>query len=168
MSELRSNNLSGVTSKQEEIDIATRDAYLYAGGMVMVVIAVLFVHAWNFYFGQNTGMQLRIITIGAIYKKVTNVMHIVGAPLKQVKPWITLYYLISHASLIDDFHNKQIYTTKFWFRDPMCHNVIRKDFSQVLKLSHSTIGQLSIGYIVNLASNDVQRFDLVNKQVYVL
>ena len=32
---------------------------------------------------------------------------------------------------------------------------------QVLRLSHSTIGQLSIGHIVNLASNDVQRFDLV-------
>jgi len=33
---------------------------------------------------------------------------------------------------------------------------------QVLKLSHSTIAKLSIGNIVNLASNDVQRFDRVN------
>ena len=29
-----------------------------------------------------------------------------------------------------------------------------------------TIGKLSIGHIVNLASNDVQRFDLVRKNLY--
>ena len=32
---------------------------------------------------------------------------------------------------------------------------------QVLTLSQVTIGQVSIGHIVNLASNDVQRFDMV-------
>ena len=31
----------------------------------------------------------------------------------------------------------------------------------MLKLSHISIGKLSIGNIVNLASNDVQRFDKV-------
>ena len=31
----------------------------------------------------------------------------------------------------------------------------------MLRLSQVTIGKLSIGHIVNLASNDVQRFDLV-------
>ena len=34
---------------------------------------------------------------------------------------------------------------------------------QVLHLSQSTIGKLSIGHIVNVASTDVQRFDLVCK-----
>ena len=34
---------------------------------------------------------------------------------------------------------------------------------QVLRLSHTTIGKLSSGHIVNLASNDVQRFDLVSQ-----
>ena len=43
--------------------------------------------------------------------------------------------------------------------------VVRKILSQILRLSHSTIGRLSIGYIINLASNDVQRFDLVNRSV---
>ncbi|XP_065882476.1 ATP-binding cassette subfamily C member 4-like [Dysidea avara] len=33
-------------------------------------------------------------------------------------------------------------------------------YDKSLHLSHSTIGQLSIGHIVNLASNDVQRYDL--------
>ena len=32
---------------------------------------------------------------------------------------------------------------------------------QVLQLNQVTIGKLSIGHIVNLASNDVQRMDLV-------
>ena len=33
---------------------------------------------------------------------------------------------------------------------------------QILVLSQVTIGQVSIGHVINLASNDVQRFDLVN------
>lgn len=32
---------------------------------------------------------------------------------------------------------------------------------KILCLSQSTIGQLSIGHIINLASNDVQKFELV-------
>lgn len=35
------------------------------------------------------------------------------------------------------------------------------NFVQVLTLSQVTIGRISIGHIVNLASNDVQRFDMV-------
>ena len=36
---------------------------------------------------------------------------------------------------------------------------------QILKLSQVTIGKLSVGHIVNLASNDVQRFDLVRQSM---
>ena len=73
MSELRSNNLStsSIASKLEEINIATRDAYIYATGIIIVVIIVTFLHVWAFYFAQNSGMQMRIITTGAIYHKVT-------------------------------------------------------------------------------------------------
>ena len=75
MSELRNDTLntsnSLIASKQEEIDNATRDAYLYATGMVLVVLAVMLIHAWAFYLAQNTGMQMRITTTGAIYHKVT-------------------------------------------------------------------------------------------------
>ena len=74
LSELKDNPLNNltnlITSKQEEIDNATRDAYLYATGMILVVISVLFIHAWAFYYAQNTGMQMRIVTTGAIYHKV--------------------------------------------------------------------------------------------------
>ena len=39
-------------------------------------------------------------------------------------------------------------------------------YVQVLNLSQVTIGRISIGHIVNLASNDVQRFDLVYCNVF--
>ena len=38
-------------------------------------------------------------------------------------------------------------------------------YTQVLRLSHTTIGKLSSGHIVNLTSNDVQRFDLVSENI---
>ena len=59
-----------ITFKQEEIDDATRDAYLYAAGMVIVMVCVGIAHAWSSYLAQNMGMQMRIITTGAIYNKV--------------------------------------------------------------------------------------------------
>ena len=59
-----------ITSKQEEIDDATRDAYLYAVGMILIVVCLTFAHGWGFHIALNTGMQLRIITTGAIYHKV--------------------------------------------------------------------------------------------------
>ena len=59
-----------IISKQREIDNATRNAYLYAVVMIVVVLCVTFMHMWAFYIGQTLGMQLRIITMGAIYHKV--------------------------------------------------------------------------------------------------
>ena len=54
------------------------------------------------------------------------------------------------------YHKVQIYST--------CADLLHIGFGciQVLKLSYSTIGQLSIGHVVNLASNDVHRFDGVS------
>ena len=83
LAELRSaNDLDNITSKQREIDDATRNAYLYAAGMIVVTICGIFLHVWSFYIGQNIGMQVRIITIGAIYHKVH----------KQYKPVLTNWY----------------------------------------------------------------------------
>ena len=39
---------------------------------------------------------------------------------------------------------------------------------QVLALSQTTVGQLTIGHVVNLASNDVHRFDMVSGSKYLL
>lgn len=72
LAELRIANNSDdlIASKQQEIDEATRNAYLYATGMIVAVICGVFLYVWAFYFGQNIGMQVRIITMGAIYHKV--------------------------------------------------------------------------------------------------
>ena len=73
LEELKSNDTvsdSLITSKQREIDDATRDAYLYALGMIVVTVSGIFFHVWSFYWGQNIGMQVRIIMVGAIYNKV--------------------------------------------------------------------------------------------------
>ena len=64
------NTNDSITSKQEEIDDATRDAYLYAVGVILMVISVSIIHARGFYLALNAGMQARIITTGAIYNKV--------------------------------------------------------------------------------------------------
>ena len=74
---LRNMNSSNdsITFKQEEIDNATRDAYLYALGIILVVLSVAIIHARGFYCAQNAGMQARIITTGAIYNKVQSVVY---------------------------------------------------------------------------------------------
>ena len=59
-----------IHSKQEEIDMATRNAYLYATGMLSASLIVAMMHAWNFYLSHKIGMMCRIILTGAIYAKV--------------------------------------------------------------------------------------------------
>ncbi len=41
-------------------------------------------------------------------------------------------------------------------------------YQKILSLSQVTVGQVSIGHIVNLASNDVQRLDLVSDRQSLL
>ncbi|XP_065914062.1 ATP-binding cassette sub-family C member 4-like isoform X2 [Dysidea avara] len=95
----RTANNSELADKiEEDIRIATRDAYLYAAGITLISCLGVSTFTWTFYIGDKLGMIHRIALVSTIYSKV-------------------------------------------------------------LRLSQSTIGQLSIGHIVNLCSNDVQRFD---------
>ena len=41
-------------------------------------------------------------------------------------------------------------------------------YQKILLLSQVTIGRLSIGHIVNLASNDVHRLDTVGQFIYTI
>ena len=59
-----------IASKQEEIDEATRDAYLYAIGLILMVVCVIVLHGWCFHTALNYGMQVKIIATNAIYHKV--------------------------------------------------------------------------------------------------
>ena len=64
------NNSELVTLKQEEIEVATRDAYLYALGMIVASYSVAINHTWVFYSLDRTGMLHRIVLTGIIYQKV--------------------------------------------------------------------------------------------------
>ena len=67
---LKNNESQLIHSKQEEIDMATRNAYLYASGMLSASLIVAMMHAWNFYLSHKIGMTCRIILTGVIYAKV--------------------------------------------------------------------------------------------------
>ena len=119
LSILRNGNDSElVTLKEEEIKMATKDAYMYALGMIVSSYCMAVNHTWVFHNLEKIGMIHRIVLTGAIFQKVC-----------------VLY----------------IYLCK----------VYAIHMTQILRLTQSTIGQLSIGHIVNLASNDVQKFNLV-------
>ena len=65
-----SNNSELVTLKQEEIEVATRDAYLYALGMIVASYFLAVNHTWVFYISHKIGMMNRILMTAAIFKKV--------------------------------------------------------------------------------------------------
>ena len=71
LSALRNGNHSElVTLKEEEIKIATRDAYLYALGMIVASCTVAILHTWVFYNLDKIGMIHRVVLTGAIFQKV--------------------------------------------------------------------------------------------------
>ena len=59
-----------INSKEEEIQVLTRNAYLYAMGMVIIAFALAMDHAWTFYLSGTLGMKHRILFTAAIYEKV--------------------------------------------------------------------------------------------------
>ena len=48
----------------------TRDAYLYATGVVIAPLCVTFCATWQLYNASMSGMIVRLIASSAIYKKV--------------------------------------------------------------------------------------------------
>ena len=69
------NDSRSITAKEKEIEIATRDAYFYAVGMMLASLVVAVVHAWAFYLAHKIGMLGRLIVTGAIYTKVHSNTH---------------------------------------------------------------------------------------------
>ena len=71
LSALRNGNISElVVLKEEEIKLVTRDAYLYALGMIVASYSVALLHTWVFYNLDKLGMIHRIVLTGAIFQKV--------------------------------------------------------------------------------------------------
>ena len=68
------NNSELVALKEEEIKTATRDAYLYALGMIVASCTVALLHTWVFYNLHKIGMIHRIVLTGVIFQKVCFVL----------------------------------------------------------------------------------------------
>lgn len=49
----------------------TRDAYLYAMGLALLSLAIVFFHAYNFHASYVLGMLTRITMTSALYQKVS-------------------------------------------------------------------------------------------------
>ena len=78
-----SNNTEMINFKdEEELQIITRNAYLYAAGIVTIAFVVLLNHAWCFFISEILGMKCRILFIAAIYEKVASWL---------LKDWISSY-----------------------------------------------------------------------------
>ena len=65
-----SNSSELVVLKEEEIKMVTRDAYLYALGMILASYYAAVHHTWVFYVSHQLGMMHRIAMTGAIFRKV--------------------------------------------------------------------------------------------------
>ena len=64
------NNTEMINSIEEEIQVITRNAYLYAAGIAAIAFIIFMNHAWLFFFSDILGMKVRILFIAAIYEKV--------------------------------------------------------------------------------------------------
>ena len=69
-----SNNTELISSKEEEIQIITKNAYLYAVGVAIIAFIILLNHAWLFFLFETLGMKCRVFFIAAIYEKVRIIM----------------------------------------------------------------------------------------------
>ena len=72
-----SNYTELMNEKEEEIQTITRNAYLYAAGIAMVVFIILLNHAWCFFVSDSLGMKHRVLFIAAIYEKVKTTLPII-------------------------------------------------------------------------------------------
>lgn len=64
------NNSELVILKEEEIKMATRNAYFYALGMIVASYCTAVLHTWVFYSARKIGMLHGIVMVGAIFQKV--------------------------------------------------------------------------------------------------
>jgi len=73
------NNSELVDQIEEEISIATRDAYLYAAGITLLSCFGAFAFTWTFYTGEKFGTMHRIALVSTIYSKVPykSLLHVV-------------------------------------------------------------------------------------------
>ena len=75
ISALRNSNDSEVIhSKEEEIQIMTRNAYLYATGLTIIAFIIAVNIAWICTLAETLGMNHRILFTAAIYDKAMHIL----------------------------------------------------------------------------------------------
>ena len=66
------NDTELIGAKMDEIQVLTRNAYLYATGMSILAVALALDHAWTYFISGSLGMKNRILFTAAIYEKVSH------------------------------------------------------------------------------------------------
>ena len=59
-------------------DVETRNAYLYAMGLGLVSLCIMFFHGMSFHQGFLIGLHTKIVLAGAIYQKVMHMQVLVN------------------------------------------------------------------------------------------
>ena len=62
-----------INSKEEEIQIMTRNAYLYAAGITIIAFIIAVNVTWLCILAETLGMNHRILFTAAIYDKAKNI-----------------------------------------------------------------------------------------------
>lgn len=104
-------------------------------GLVLMTLVFVILHGHAALIGRKLGMMVRIFTTAAIYQKVKLVL-------------LMLWFV-------------GVLKWRGWYCHVMYSSCCALD-KQILTLSQVTVGQISVGRVVNLASNDVQKFDNVS------
>lgn len=107
----------------------------YAAGLSICTIGLAVLHHLYFYHVQRTGMKIRVAMCHMIYKKVSRRQD--KETFLLFDPFIGVIVIVAHSLF----------------------------FLQALCLSSSAMGKTTTGQIVNLLSNDVNRFDDVGETV---
>lgn len=100
-----------------------------------MTLVFVILHGHAALIGRKLGMMVRIFTTAAIYQKVKLVL-------------LMLWFV-------------GVLKWRGWYCHVMYSSCCALD-KQILTLSQVTVGRISVGRVVNLASNDVQKFDNVS------
>lgn len=120
---------------------AVSEAYSYAAGISLTAIVLAVLHHLYFYHVQREGMKIRVAMCHMIYRKVSHF----GASVLWLKVIPPLYCIVSG-----------------WPGLTLCS-------AKALRLNNTALAQTTTGQIVNLLSNDVNKFDeVIIWKIYVL
>ncbi|CAG5124702.1 unnamed protein product, partial [Candidula unifasciata] len=124
--------------------VSKLDAWLYALGVSLCAIVLAISHHPYFFCVQRIGMRMRVACCSLMYKKT-----VTGKLNRQDK----------RANIFIFTHLPQIYHIIVLIFPKLSWQGMTGNVEFCLKLSNKALGETTTGQIVNLMSNDVNRFD---------